>query len=183
MDLNKGGISRGIKALSNIDNSKNDYSVIYPVEDKLVILKNYLEKLLTLSPKQLVNENYFINKKEDVKSKNKKKKLDDDVINRKINNITPNLEIYKKMVIKILNFINKLGLFNEFRTITKIVGTIWLIIKVNKLKYNNGVFKQIKLEKNTVKGFCKKIEETMYFSYCEKIISDYNKLIILEINN
>jgi hypothetical protein len=180
MDLNKGGISRGIKALSNIDNSKNDYSVIYPVEDKLVILKNYLEKLLTLSPKQLANGNYFVNKKEDVKCKNKKKKTDDEVINKKISNITPNLDIYKKMAIKILNFINKLGLFNEFRTITKIVGTIWLIIKINKLKYNNGVFKQIKLEKNTIKSFCKRIEETMYYSYCENIIEEYKKLIILD---
>lgn len=185
MDLNKGGISRGIKALSNIDNNSNnnDYVVIYPVEDKLVILKNYLEKLLTLSPKQLANGNYFINKKDNIKCKSKKKKGDNndddsEIINKKINNITPNLEIYKKMVIKILNVINRLGIFNEFRTITKIVGTIWLVIKINKLKYNNTIFKQIKLEKNTVKCHCKKIEESMYFPYCENIIKEYQKLII-----
>jgi hypothetical protein len=176
MDLNKGGISRGIKALSNIEENP-----IYPMEDKLVILKNYLEKLLTLTPKQLTNNNtdiYTVEKKEDIKGgKAKKKKSEDKILGKRVSNITPHLEIYKKMVIKILNFINKLGLFNEFRTITKIVGTIWLVIKINKLKYNNAVFKMIKLEKNTIKSYYKKIEESIYFPYCEKIINEYKKLI------
>lgn len=184
MDLTKGGISRGIKALSNISNINelNDLTISYPTEDKLVILKNYLEKLLTLNAKQLVlknnNSNIYVNKKDEiVKIKNRKKKTDENEPVKKISNITPHFELYKKMVIKTLNFINKLGIFNEFRTITKIVGTIWLVIKLNKLKYNNAVFKQIKLEKNTIKNFCKRIEETIYFSYCKKIVDDYNKFI------
>ena len=191
MDLNKGGISRGIKALSNITLDSTDIaSMVYPTEDKLVILKNYLEKLLTLSPKQLIvknnvmidHTNIYINKKDDLKIRKKKTDniinvTDNKFNNIEIKNITPYFDIYKRMTIKILNFINKLGIFNEFRTVTKIVGTIWLIIKLNKLKYNNAIFKQIKLEKNTIKHYCKKIEETIYFSYCENIVNDYNKLI------
>jgi hypothetical protein len=184
MDLTKGGISRGIKALSNVSNIEGEDSINinYFNEDKLVILKNYLEKLLTLTPKQLIpknnvtgNEIYLNLKKEDLTKVNKtrKKKTEDISPVKIISNITPYLEIYKKMVIKILNFINKLGVFNEFRTITKIVGTIWLVIKINKLKYNNNIFKQIKIEKNTIKQFSKKAEETIYFRYCEMIVESY----------
>ena len=184
MDLTKGGISRGIKALSNVRNIEGEESITinYFNEDKLVILKNYLEKLLTLTPKQLIPKNnvtgndiYLTLKKEDLTKANKtrKKKTEDVCINKIISNITPYLEIYKKMVIKILNFIIKLGVFNEFRTITKIVGTIWLVIKINKLKYNNNIFKQIKIEKNTIKQFSKKAEETIYFRYCEMIVESY----------
>ena len=189
MDLTKGGISRGIKALSNVSTVEEEsVNINYFNEDKLVILKNYLEKLLTLLPKQLISKNnilgddIYINlKKEDLNKAGKirKKKTEEMSINKYINNITPHLEIYKKMVIKTLNFINKLGVFNEFRTITKIVGTIWLIIKINKLKYNNNIFKQIKIEKNTIKSFAKKVEETIYFPYCEMIVESYKKEIII----
>lgn len=185
MDLTKGGISRGIKALTNVTNIEENENINYFNEDKLVILKNYLEKLLTLAPKQLIAKNnniqgddiYLNLKKEDLVkiNKNRKRKTEEVSKSTLINNITPYLEIYKKMVIKIINFITKLGVFNEFRTITKIVGTIWLVIKINKLKYNNNVFKQVKIEKNTCKSFAKKIEESIYFKYCEMIIDNYKK--------
>ena len=186
MDLSKGGISRGIKALANVNNNEENININYFNEDKLVILKNYLEKLLTLTPKQLIAKNnitgndiYFTFKKEDLvkNSKIRRKKNEESIEHKIFNNMTPNTEIYKKMVIKVLNFINKLGVFNEFRTITKIVGTIWLVIKINKLKYNNNVFKQIKIEKNTCKSFSKKIEESIYFTYCEMIVDNYKKEI------
>ena len=194
MDLTKGGISRGIKALANISTNieEDNININYFNEDKLVILKNYLEKLLSLTPKQLIPKNnitgnniYLNLKKEDLNKNNKarKKKTEDNIPNLIISNITPYLEIYKRMIIKILNFINKLGMFNEFRTVTKIVGTIWLIIKINKLKYNNNVFKQIKIEKNTIKCFSKKVEESIYFRYCEMIVENYKKEINSDIND
>jgi hypothetical protein len=164
MDLNKGGISRGVKALSII---KNNVSV--PVEDNLIILNNYLDKLLTLTPKQLSSGEslYYITYK-----KCKNKNITD------VPNITPNFNVYKKMVIKILNFIKRIGVFDEFRTITKIIGSIFLILKENKLKYNNNVFKQVKIEKNCIKNLYKKIADSIYHKYCRLIIDSYlNELI------
>ena len=83
-----------------------------------------------------------------------------------------NIEYIYPIIIKLYNFTNKLGVFNEFRNDTKITGCIWYLIKLKELKINNTFFKKNKIEKNTVKKFYKKI-----------IDSDYNSYYILLINN
>jgi hypothetical protein len=191
MDLSKGGFSRGIKALASVSNilePNMTNTITLQSEDKLIILKNYLEKLLTLTQKQINNkknsENIFINNNEttNLKKNNKKKNKENSPTQIKGNgdgnvsttSLTPHFEIYKKMTIKILNFTNKIGFFNEFRTITKIIGSVWIVLKECRLKYNNLVFKQIKVEKNTIKNFYKKVFESNYYQYYKLIIDSYS---------
>ena len=64
-------------------------------------------------------------------------------------NSSIDIENIYPVVIKLYNFTNKLGVFNEFRNDTKITGCIWYIIKLKELKINNAFFKKNKIEKNT----------------------------------
>lgn len=90
---------------------------------------------------------------------------------------TYNIERIFPIVIKLYNFTNKLGVFNEFRNDTKITGCIWYIIKLKDLKINNIFFRQNKIEKNTVKKFYRKIYESMYNPYYVLLINTgYEKL-------
>tara|TARA_B110000263_G_scaffold4045_1_gene3409 strand:- start:453 stop:1676 length:1224 start_codon:yes stop_codon:yes gene_type:complete len=78
------------------------------------------------------------------------------------------------IIIKLYNFTNKLGVFNEFRNDTKICGVIWYLIKLKDLKYNNTFFKRNKIEKNTVKKFYKKVFNSEYNPYFINLINDFN---------
>lgn len=116
------------------------------------------------------NNNILVNINDDLiklKSYTEKMILIDE--NMEICNIFP-------VVIKLYNFTNKLGVFNEFRNDTKITGCIWYIIKLKELKINNAFFKKNKIEKNTVKKFYKKICESMYNPYYVTLINaEFNK--------
>lgn len=79
---------------------------------------------------------------------------------------------YLHTVIKMYNFTDKLGIFNQFRLITKIIGCIWIIIVEKKLEYCNDWFKKTRIEKNTVKNFYKTIKKSLYWKYYMMILED-----------
>tara|TARA_Y100000389_G_scaffold201414_1_gene244093 strand:+ start:10106 stop:11011 length:906 start_codon:yes stop_codon:yes gene_type:complete len=142
MGLPKGGFSRGFKRINLLLNDEN---------------------------KENENNNILLNENDDlIKLKSYTEKMiliDFDNSSIDIENIFP-------VVIKLYNFTNKLGVFNEFRNDTKITGCIWYIIKLKELKINNAFFKKNKIEKNTVKKFYKKICDSMYNPYYVTLINN-----------
>lgn len=142
MELPKGGFSRGFKRINLLLNDES---------------------------KENENNHILMNENDDlIKLKSYTEKMiliDSDNSSIDIENIYP-------VVIKMYNFTNKLGVFNEFRNDTKITGCIWYIIKLKELKINNAFFKKNKIEKNTVKKFYKKICDSMYNPYYVTLIND-----------
>jgi hypothetical protein len=142
MGLPKGGFSRGFKRINLLLNDES---------------------------KENENNHILMNENDDlIKLKSYTEKMiliDSDNSSIDIENIYP-------VVIKLYNFTNKLGVFNEFRNDTKITGCIWYIIKLKELKINNAFFKKNKIEKNTVKKFYKKICDSMYNPYYVTLIND-----------
>ncbi len=117
------------------------------------------------------NPNLLINKNDDlIKLKSYTHKL------LLSNNTFINIDNLIPIIIKLYNFTNKLGVFNEFRNDTKIAGCIFYITKLKNIHIDNMFFKNYKIEKNTVKKFYKKIYDSIYNSYYIQYVNDeFNK--------
>ncbi len=142
MGLPKGGFSRGFKRINLLLNDEN---------------------------KENENNNILLNENDDLI---KLKSYTEKMILIDFDNSSIDIENIYPVVIKLYNFTNKLGVFNEFRNDTKITGCIWYIIKLKELKINNAFFKKNKIEKNTVKKFYKKICDSMYNPYYVTLINN-----------
>ena len=139
MELERGGFSRGVKAIEKLkkdsdqyDKDNNDTETINTFNDKLIIINCTLTNLLG----------------------------------------TNGSKRYYHTIIKMYNFTDKLGIFSQFRLITKIVGCIWILICEKNIDYYADWFKKTKIEKNTVNNFYKTIKKSMYWKYYQMILDD-----------